>query len=34
MEKITIDKADSDIRPRLNLESDTNIVTVFTTTSE
>lgn len=28
MEKITINKADSDIHPRLNLESETGIITV------
>lgn len=34
MEKITINKADSDIRPRLNLESETGIITVSIAQSE
>lgn len=34
MEKITINKADSDVYPRLNLESETGIITVSTATPE
>lgn len=34
MEKITINKAESDIRPRLNLESETSIITVSIVKSE
>ena len=34
MEKITINKAESDIRPRLNLESEIGIITVSIAQSE
>jgi hypothetical protein len=34
MEKITINKAESDIRPMLNLESETGIITISTAQSE
>lgn len=34
MKKLTINKADSNAQPSINLESETGIIIVFTATSE